>query len=275
MTAKDFLKEGKVDDCLTQLKADIRRHPADDKLRIFLAQLQCVVGNWDKAMAQLKVASEIDGKNLLLTHFYSQVINCELLRKEIFAGKRTPLVCGEPPAWLGLMVESNNRVAQKEYSVAEELRHQAFEQAPAIPGSIDGQAFEWIADADTRLGPVVEAIIEGKYYWVPLNQVKQIRISAPTDLRDLVWIEAHFSWVNCGEATGLIPARYPDSENNPDDNVKLARKTEWVEHPGETFLGLGQRMFAADTGEFSLLQIRDITINHVSDVSSETGHTNG
>jgi len=271
MTAKDLLKEGKVDDCLAQLKADIRRHPSDDKLRVFLAQLQCIVGNWDKALVQLKVAAEISADNLLLAQFYSQVINCELLRREIFDGKRTPLVCGEPPTWLGLMVEANNMVAQEKYAAAEQLRNQAFEQAPAVPGSVDGQVFEWISDGDTRLGPVVEAILEGKYYWVPFTTIKQIRVEAPTDLRDLVWVEAHFTWLNGGEATGLIPSRYPDSEKSPDDGVKLARKTEWIERPEGTFLGLGQRMFTTDTGEFSVLQIQDITLNHPTDDSGDNG----
>jgi len=271
MTAEDLLKEGKVDECLAQLKADIRRRPSDDKLRVFLAQLQCVIGNWDKALAQLKVAAEMDAGNLLLAQFYSQVISCELLREEIFAGKRTPLVCGEPPTWLGLVVEANNLVAQEKYAAAGQLRNQAFEEAPAVPGAVDGQAFEWIADGDTRLGPIVEAILEGKYYWVPFTAIKQIRIEAPTDLRDLVWTEAHFTWLNGGEATGLIPSRYPDSEKSPDDGVKLARKTEWIEHPEGTFLGLGQRMLTTDTGEFSVLQTRDITLDHSANDSSDTG----
>ena len=37
---------------------------------------------------------------------------------------------------------------------------------PAAP--IDGKAFAWMADADMRLGPVLEAVINGRYYWVPL-----------------------------------------------------------------------------------------------------------
>ena len=270
MTAEELLKEGKLDDCLTQLKADIRRRPSDDKLRVFLAQLECILGNWDKALAQLKVAAEMDAGNLLLAQFFSQVINCELLRGEIFAGKRTPLVCGEPPAWLGLMVEANNLVAQEKYAAAGKLRNEAFEQAPAIPGSIDGQGFDWIADGDTRLGPIVEAILEGKYYWVPFTAIKQIRITAPTDLRDLVWTEAHFTWLNGGEATGLIPSRYPDSEKQPDDGVKLTRKTEWIEHPGETFLGMGQRMLTTDAGEFPILETRDIRLDHPDNDSEDS-----
>ena len=57
-------------------------------------------------------------------------------------------------------------------------------------GDIDGTKFDWIADADSRLGPVLEAVIDGKYYWIPFNRVAKVNISRPSDLRDLVWISA-------------------------------------------------------------------------------------
>ena len=49
-------------------------------------------------------------------------------------------------------------------------------QAPAelaihLRGSLNGQPFEWVADADSRLGPVMEAIINGRYYWVPFARL--------------------------------------------------------------------------------------------------------
>ena len=44
------------------------------------------------------------------------------------------------------------------------------------------------ADADTRLGPVIEAVINGRYYWVPFGRTVEVEIAAPADLRDRVWI---------------------------------------------------------------------------------------
>ena len=37
----------------------------------------------------------------------------------------------------------------------------------------------------------------------------------------------------------------------------MARRTDWQEKPGETYLGSGQRMFATDVGEYPLLEISD------------------
>lgn len=262
MTAEELLKRGEIEACYTQLTADVRQHPADDRLRIFLAQLQLVRGQWDKALTQLQVAAELDAANLLLAQYYGLVVQCEHLRADIFAGKRTPLVFGEPPAWLGLLVQANEMVAQGEFTAAQILRERAFEEAPARGGTIDGRAFDWLADADARLGPVFEAIIEGKYYWIPLTTVQQIRIEEPGDLRDLVWIPAHFTWVNGGESAALIPTRYPGSETSTDGAIQLARKTEWRQEPGGLYLGLGQRMLAIGQDEVALLATRVVTFDH-------------
>jgi protein involved in temperature-dependent protein secretion len=37
-----------------------------------------------------------------------------------------------------------------------------------------GNLFAWLADADVRLGPVLEAIVDGKYYWIPFGNLSAI-----------------------------------------------------------------------------------------------------
>jgi len=139
------------------------------------------------------------------------------------------------------------------------LRDAAFEQAPTTSGSHDGVAFEWIADADPRLGPLLEAIVEGKYYWVPFASIRRIDIEKPADLRDQVWMPAQFTWTNGGEAYGFIPTRYPGSAAAADPTLALSRRTEWREE-GDWYLGLGQRMLATDAGEIALMDLRRLDL---------------
>src|SRR6266436_1720722 len=56
VSAQEALRAGRLDEALTQLKQDVRRQPADARLRIFLFQLLCVSGEWDRALTQLSVA---------------------------------------------------------------------------------------------------------------------------------------------------------------------------------------------------------------------------
>jgi type VI secretion system protein ImpE len=262
MQTEELVRAGQLDEALAALEGQVRAAPADAKLRVFLFQLLAVMGDWKRALNQLNVAAELDAMNLLMAQVCRAALNCEALRADVFAGKRSPLVFGEPDEWIGCLVQANRLVAEGKYKASQELREQAFEGAPAIAGSVDGQRFEWIADADSRLGPVLEAVVDGKYYWVPFTAVREIEIEPPADLRDLVWLPARFTWVNGGQSAGLIPTRYPGSESSDDNAVRLARTTEWAEKPGQIFLGLGQRMLATDQGESPLLQIRRVVLDH-------------
>ena len=44
----------------------------------------------------------------------------------------------------------------------------------------------------------MEAFFEGKYYWVPFHHIQKIETEKPSDLRDLVWLPAQFTWTNGG-----------------------------------------------------------------------------
>ena len=261
MTPEDHLRNGQLDEALSALKAEIRQAPTDGKKRIFLFQLLAVLGQWEKAHTQLQVLGEMDAESMLMAQIFRPALQCETLREEIFAGRRSPLIFGEPDEWIGLLVQANQQLAEGQAAAAAELRQRAFEAAPAIAGTINGQPFAWIADADSRLGPMLEAIIDGKYYWVPFFRIRSIRIEPPQDLRDMVWTTAQFTWANDGEKPGLIPTRYPGTAALADSALRLARRTDWAESAGETYLGSGQRMLATDSCETPLLEVRAIDLS--------------
>jgi type VI secretion system protein ImpE len=156
------------------------------------------------------------------------------------------------------LLESLKMMVAGQQQEAAELRASAFEAAPPNSGTIDGVEFQWLADADLRMGPVLEAIVNGKYYWIPFSNVSSIQIEKPADLRDLVWIPASLTLTNGGEMVALLPVRYPGSEASADSAIRLARKTEWVGLEPDSVTGLGQRMFATDGNEHPLLDTRSI-----------------
>ena len=260
MNAEEFVKEGKLAEALSSLQESVRANPSDVALRVFLFQLQSVLGNWEKAITQLKVLADLEPEVLMLARIFGPVVNCESFRAEVFQGKRTPIIFGEPMEWVGLLMQANGHIGRGEFAAAQPLREQAFEAAPATGGMLNGQPFEWIADADSRLGPILEVILEGKYYWVPFNRIKKIVMEKPSDLRDLVWKPAVFVWTNGGEAAGHIPTRYPGTEASPDNQLRLARRTEWQERDGGACLGLGQRILATDAMEMPLLECETIEL---------------
>jgi type VI secretion system protein ImpE len=256
--AERAVRDGDLQSSLQGLQEQIRSRPADAELRVFLFQLLCVMGQWERAQTQLKVAADLDASALAMAQMYREAIRCEMLRSEVFAGRKSPVVFGEPAEWIALLVESLGSAGNPSH--AQDLRQRAFEAAPATAGSIDGETFEWIADADMRLGPVCEAVINGQYYWVPFDRLSRLELEPPADLRDVVWMPAHFQFANGGETVGVIPTRYPGSQDSEDPHVCLARKTLWIEGPPNVFSGVGQRVLTTDAGEHALMDIRSILI---------------
>lgn len=256
MLLGELLAERRLQPALTRLQDQVRREPANPKHRIFLFQLLAVMGQWERALNQLNVLEEMDAGSLPMVQTYREALRCEMLRAEVFAGRRSPLIFGDPEPWVALLLEALRLTAEGHHQQAASIREQAFEMAPATPGMIDRQTFAWIADADARLGPVLETIINGRYFWVPFQRIASVKLEAPADLRDLVWTPAFFTWNNGGETVGLIPTRYPGSQTSEDPALQLSHKTEWLEPADGVYIGMGQRMLASDGGEHPLLDVR-------------------
>lgn len=255
-SASELLRANDLDGALAALQAQVRANPADAKLRIFLFQLLCVIGDWKRAITQLKLCAELDPTALPMAQTYREAIICEVYREKVFAGEKAPLIFGEPKEWIALLSEAVKALAKGNADEAAALRARAFDAAPAIQGEIDGTPFDWIADADLRLGPVLEIIINGKYYWMPFAAIATLRCDPPQDLRDAVWTAANLTLHNGGEFVALIPTRYAGTAASANPVLKLARATEWADVGADTFIGLGQRLLTTNAGDVALMDLR-------------------
>ena len=259
--AEQSLKGGDPAAALAHLQEQVRAKPSDARLRVFLFQLLCITGQWERALNQLGVASNLDPEAMAMAQTYGDAVRCEGVRDDVFGGRKSPLIFGQPDQGLALLIESLLVAGRGELERSGELRALAFDAAPTSGGDVDGRPFEWISDADSRLGPVLEAVINGRYYWVPFSRLTKIQFEPPEDLRDLVWLPARLQFANGGESVALIPTRYPGSAASADGLIALARKTVWEEIGPDSHRGLGQRIFATDAEEVPLLEVRTIALD--------------
>ena len=237
--------------------AGVRAAPTDASARMKLFRLFVATGQWERASTQLDAASDLNTELGFTAMVYKQALACERFRGDVFTGRRTPVIAGEPPQWLALMFEALRADAAVEGSGAA-LRSQALEEAQAAPGRLNGEAFEWIADADSRLGPVIECYIDGKYYWVPFDRIERIELPQPEDLLDLAWMSGEITFTSGGNKHVLLPVRYPGSERSDEDDVVMARRTVWVGDDERGWRGLGQRVWTTDVTELGLLDVRSV-----------------
>nr|WP_226898526.1 type VI secretion system accessory protein TagJ [Mangrovicoccus algicola] len=260
-----MVRNGDLGAGLTALQAAIRAAPADARLRIFLFQLLCLTGDWSRALAQARLAAQMDAAALPMAQAYREAILCEVFREKVFAGEKQPLVLGAPGGWIATLIEALRPLAAGDAAAAAALRDTAFAAAPASPGRLNGAPFAWIADADSRLGPVLEAVVNGKYYWLPFAAIRRIAAEPPADLRDAVWMPCQITLEAGGDCPAFLPARYPGTAAAGSDAERLARATRWQEAGDGTWTGTGQRMLATDTGEFPLLELRLLEIGEAAD----------
>jgi type VI secretion system protein ImpE len=240
------------------LQGKIRAAASDSKLRLSLLQLLCLMGEWERARVQLEVVESLGDENRSWLNLLGPAMMGETLRRDVFQGKTTPLVLGEPSEWIAKLIQA---LKPGDAQAQADLRAAAFDAAPEIAAKVNGEEVPWLADADSRLGPVCEAIMEGKYYWIPFDRIKRVSLEPPTDTRHLVWLPAQATWSTGGESAIMIPTRYVHSEAASDDSLRLARRTTWDELAPGQYAGLGQRMLTSGERDFPILDVRTIEWN--------------
>ena len=110
------------------------------------------------------------------------------------------------PRWLSALASALHQQALDGLEQAAQIRSQAFEDAEACRFEVDGKPATWLADADSRLGPVCELFMDQEYHWVPFSDIAVLETQAPEDLRDLFWLPCSVQMtalVQCPDALSL------------------------------------------------------------------------
>ena len=269
MSAEELLKQGDLEAALGSLQDQVRAKPADAELRVFLFQLLAVRGELDRALTQLNVVGDLDSQAYPMVQAYREALRCEAFRIEVFAGRTQPLLFGEPSQWVAHFLEALRLTTQGNFAEANALRNQGFEAMEEVTGNADGNPFAGVIDADSRVGPFLEAIVNGGYYWVPFDRLKSVEIEPPVDLRDLVWAPATFTWQNGGHAVGFVPSRYPGSIADNSADALLCRQTIWHDQGEDTFFGEGQRVLMTDQDEYDFLSLKMLSIDTPAEEAAE------
>lgn len=230
MNAKELFQAGKLDEAIQALVSEVKVHPADAGRRIFLFELLCFAGDYDRASKHLDVVAQGNNKAELGALVYKAALSAEKTRQETFQ--------------------------KKEYQ-------KSGTKAPSRPGTLNGRAFESLRDADPRVGARLEVFAAGSYLWIPFEHLASVEMQAPRRLRDLLWTPAivragpSFKGVDLGEV--LLPALSPFSWQFPEDAVRLGRETAWVQEDGDgEEIPVGQKMLLVDGEEFPFLELRQL-----------------
>ena len=229
MNARQLYKEGRLDDAIEALGAEVRDNPTDAQRRAFLFELLCFAGQFDRAEKQLSVLGRGSREAEMGALLYHAALHGESLRQPMFEQQNFPQSTAKP-----------------------------------VAGTINGKPFTTISDADPRIGARLEVFAAGQYMWLPFEHIETVRVEAPKMLRDLLWARAvvrpaaSFKGLELGEA--LIPVISPLSWQSSDSDVRLGRSTEWVQFEDGSQGPVGQKMLLVDDEEFPMLELRELVI---------------
>jgi type VI secretion system protein ImpE len=261
MDAKQLFDSGNLQGAISQLTADVKASPLELRNRIFLFELLCFAGDFQRAERQLDAVAQVSGdvKTELGVQMYRQILQAEDIRGKIIKGEsRQPKFLFEPPSYTALHLQALTKLKDQHFDEMEALLNESSKLQKNLPGQIDNVPFEDFRDGDDLLAPFLEVFIQADYVWLPLEQVLRFEIQAPRTLRDLLWIPAKIELPEQPATDVFIPVRYCGSSGHPDDSVKLGRMTVWEPVGEEKNLGKGQRTFLIGGDERSLLEIRKI-----------------
>ena len=236
MNAEQLVRAGKLDEAIQALIAYLRDNPGDAKNRIFLFELLCFNGEYDRADKHLAMIAQSTKDAQIGALLYHGAIHAERIRRDMFEKKEYP---GPLPAGDKM-----------------------------LRGKLNSKPFASLSDADPRLGARLEVFAAGDYMWIPLKSIERIEMGAPSRLRDLMWTPAKiktaagFEQRELGEV--LLPALSPLSYTHPDEEVRLGRVSEWCADEAGNEAPYGQKMLEVDGEEFPLLELRSLEIESES-----------
>lgn len=237
VTPKELFKAGKVREAVQALTAYLREHPADTVQRTFLFELLCFCGEYSRAEKQLAVLGTGSQDKETGAIVYYAALHAERTRHELFENKAFPS-----------------------------------DEPSSRSGTLNGKPFEEISDANPDIGARLEIFAAGSCVWIPFEHLASVEMGPPQRLRDTLWAPAlvqtgpSFQGKDLGEV--LIPAIYPFSWKNEDENVWLGRVTDWASEEQGKEIPAGQKMLLVDGEEFPFLEIRSLQFSQPAETSA-------
>jgi type VI secretion system protein ImpE len=259
MDAKQLFDSGHLQAAISQLTADVKASPRDLRNRIFLFELLCFTGDWQRAERQLDAVAQVSGDATveLGIEVYRGILRAEASRRQLFQGESPqPKFLSEPPLYTALHLKALTEIIEQHFDQAETSLKESSALRKNLQGQIDDTHFDDFKDGDDLIAPFLEVIVRGDYLWLALEDIVRLEIPPPRTLRDLLWIPGKVELREQQTIDVFIPVQYYGSSDHAEDPVKLGRMTVWENVGEETNLGKGQRTFLIDGDERSLLEIR-------------------
>lgn len=258
MNPKDLIKAGRLPEARQQLTEEVKTSPSDLGKRTLLFQVLSFYGEWTKAEKHLDAIVAQDSKRETGVQTYKNLIHAEKERADVLKGKARPSFFPHTPSYLEAYWMAYEKLEEKKFEEAEKLFDRIDQGRPLVSGNLNGKDFIGFVDTDAFLSFFLEAFVYDRYVWIPFESIRELKISTPNTLFDLLWAGGHITtWEGLGINCHL-PVLYPESFLHEDDRVKLGRMTDWIPLGGSFSKGMGQHVYLVGEEEVAILELGEV-----------------
>jgi type VI secretion system protein ImpE len=268
MDAIDLIKSGKLTEARTQLVERLKKAPADTGARALLFQVMVFFGEWDKAQRHMEIAATQNPKQDMGAAIYGHLFQAEKERSRVARGESRPTFLPEVPDYSETYFEAMALLAANQPDAARATFEQVLSARPSIRGTLNGEPFDGFQDTDTTLWCFIEAIEYERYLWIPVEYIRELVITPPKTLLDLVWAKGRITTWEGLTMGCFFPVLYPNSCNIDDDRIRLGRLTDWQSLGGGFSRAVGQHVFQVGQKDVSIFELGE-TLFTLSDNGSE------
>ena len=168
----ELLREGSLDEALDSCRTrSARTRPTPNTASSCSSCSRCS-DEWDRALTQLNVLGRPGPASLAMVQTYREALAARLCGRRSSPGALSPglrrAAALDGPADRGAEADRRRPLRRPCRCGSRLSRRRRPRRARST-----AQPFEWIADGDTRLGPVLEAIVNGRYYWIPFDRIRR------------------------------------------------------------------------------------------------------
>lgn len=253
---------GKLKEAIGAATDQVRKAPTDNAARGFLSELLIFAGDLERADRQLEALSTQDPATSVHIAMLRGLLRAEQARQKFFTEGAIPDFLQQPNERLQLMLKASIALREKDYAAAAKLLNDADALFPKLKGKCDDKPFEGIYDIDALTRSVFEVLApNGKYYWIPMEDVASLTFNAPQRARDIAWRRARMILKSETDTEVVLPAIYPGSAADADPRFALGQMTDWrPAAEGAPVRGVGQRTLLVGDEDRPFVELKSIVI---------------
>ena len=243
MESLELFNAGSLTKALAAATDVVRNDPTNTDGRFVLAELLCFRGEFDRADSHLDTITNQDPSTAIGVSLMRHLIRAETWRRECFDQGRLPEFLSEPSEAIQLHLQLLVALREHDAPRAAELTQTIEDVRPHVTGTRQESAFDDFRDTDDVCCAFLEVLTSnGKYYWVPHDDVSQMEVHEPKRPCDVLWPRATMATKSSFDGDVYLPAIYEATRRSEDEALLLGREAAW-EESDPPVRGLGMRTF--------------------------------